>query len=187
MTDHSKPEDNDPFLGAVTSNLSTQLNATITVNNKQAQFKLDTGAEVTAISENTYCELRKPELKRPSKTLYGLAGIPLGVCGQFTANLSSKSAKATHVVYVVKGLKHNLLGLPAITSLDLVRRLHQIEECNTPVQNEFPNLFKGLGTIGEDYEIPLKATSIMYRKECPAHQGSRRTSSYAVTQCHFTS
>ena len=76
--------------------------------------------------------------------------------GQFTANLSSKSAQATHTVYVVKGLKHNLLGLPAITSLDLVRKLHQIEECSTPVQNEFPNLFKGLGTIGEEYEIRLK-------------------------------
>ena len=122
MTDHSKPEDDDPFLGGVTSNLSTQWNATITVNNKQAQFKLDTGAEVTAISENTHCEFGKPELKRPSKTLYGSAGTSLGVRGQF--NLSSKSAQATHVVYVVKGLKHNLLGLPAITLLDLVRRFH---------------------------------------------------------------
>ena len=57
MTDLSQQtpleDDEDPFLGAVTSNLSTQWNATITVNNKQARFKLDTGAEVTAISETT--------------------------------------------------------------------------------------------------------------------------------------
>ena len=59
MTDHSEqsPSDNkDPFLGAVTSDLSTQWNVTIAVNNKHAQLKLDTGAEVTAISKTTHSE-----------------------------------------------------------------------------------------------------------------------------------
>ena len=102
---------------------------------------------MTAIFETTYCELGKPVLKRPSKTLYGPAGTSLVVSGQFIANLSSKSAQANHTVYVVESLKHNLLGLPAITSLDLVRRLHQIEECSTPVQNEFPNFSKGLAPL----------------------------------------
>ena len=56
----------------------------------------------------------------------------------------------------MKGLKNNLLGLPAIISLNLAMRIQQIEETSTQVQDEFPNIFKGLGTIGEEYEIRLK-------------------------------
>ena len=61
-----------PFLGAVTSGSLTQWKETIEINNKQAQFKLDTGAEVTAISEATYKRIGKPYLDKVSKSLpYG--------------------------------------------------------------------------------------------------------------------
>ena len=93
---------------------------------------------------------------RTGKTLYDPAGTSLEVCGQFTASLLYKSVQSNHTVYVVKGLKNNLLGLPAIISLNLAMRIQQIDETSTPVEDEFPNLFKGLGTIGEEYEIRLK-------------------------------
>ena len=146
----------DPFLGTVTSDSLTQWNATIAVNNKQTHFKLDTGAEVTAISKSTHYSIGEPDLMRTSKTLYDPAGTSLEVCGQFTASLSYKLVQSNHTVYVVKGLKNNLLGLPAIISLNLAMRIQQVEETSTPVQDEFPNIFKGLGTIVEEYEIRLK-------------------------------
>ena len=93
---------------------------------------------------------------RTSKTLYGPAGTSLEVCGQFTASLSYKSVQFNHTVYVVKGLKNNLLGVPAIISLNLTMKIQQIQETSIQVQDEFPNIFKGLGTIGEEYEIQLK-------------------------------
>ena len=167
MTDHSEQMKEDPFLGAVTSNSLTQWNATIAVNNKQTQFKLDTGAEVTAISKSTHNTIGEPDLMRTSKALYGPAGTSLEVCGQFTASLSYKSVQSNHTVYVVKGLKNNLLGLPAIISLNLAMRIQQIEETSTQVQDEFPNIFKGLGTIGEEYEIRLK-DGVKPRELCTA-------------------
>lgn len=45
---------------------------------------MDTGAEVTAIQKATYQLLGKPELKNPSKTLYGPAHQTLNVLGQFS-------------------------------------------------------------------------------------------------------
>ena len=148
-------DNDDNFLGAVTSDSLTQWNETIEINNKQTKFKLDTGAEVTAVSESTYNEMGQPNLQKQSKSLYGPAGTHLEVCGHFTANLSHKSTHTKQTVYVVKGLKNNLLGLPAILSLNLATRLQQIEE-STAVQDNFPNLFRGLGSIGEEYEIRLK-------------------------------
>ena len=56
----------------------------------------------------------------------------------------------------MKGRKNNLLGLPAMLSLNLAVRLQQIGISITPVQDEFTNLFRGLGNIGEEYEISLK-------------------------------
>jgi len=92
----------DPFLGAVTSDSLTQWNVTIAVNNKQIKFKLDTGAEVTAISKATHNAIGEPALKRTSKMLYGPAGTSLEVCGQFIANLSHKSTQSKQIVHVEK-------------------------------------------------------------------------------------
>jgi len=60
------------------------------------------------------------------------------------------------LVYVVQSLKTNLLGLPAIISLKLIARVHQVEDTRASVLKEFPSLFQGLGTMGEEYEIWLK-------------------------------
>lgn len=43
----------------------------VRVNQVDVTFKLDTGAEVTAISERTHRLLGKPDLQKPSKVLYG--------------------------------------------------------------------------------------------------------------------
>jgi len=67
MTDHNEQthsHSEDPFLGTVISDSLTQWNATITVNNKQTKFKLDTGAEVRAISKAIHNAIGEPALKR---------------------------------------------------------------------------------------------------------------------------
>ena len=64
-------------------------------------------------------------------------------------------------IYVVRGLQRNLLGLPAITSLDLAR---QIGETTTvpDVRNRFRKVFRGLGSLGEPYLIKLKEDAAPY-------------------------
>ena len=40
---------------------------TIKLNEQQTRFKLDTGADITAISEQSYLSLQKPQLSAPEK------------------------------------------------------------------------------------------------------------------------
>ena len=63
----------------------------------------------------------------------------------------------TQEIFVVKQLKHNLLGLPAIKALHLSSVLDN-QECDptTAIKQEFSSLFTGLGTLQGDYEIQVK-------------------------------
>jgi len=146
----------DPFLGAINPQSQSQWTEIVHLNGHPIQFKLDTGAEVTAMSEATYNHIGRPHLEKSEKKLLGPAGTALSICGQFQADLVYKTTHSKQLVYVVQSLKTNLLGLPAIISLNLVARVHQVEDTKASVLKGFPNLFQGLGTMGEEYEIRLK-------------------------------
>ena len=57
---------------------------------------------------------------------------------------------------MVRGLKTNLLGLPAIIELNLAARLDATTDYDLLVENKFPTIFQGLGNLGEPYTIQLK-------------------------------
>ena len=65
--------------------------ASIRMNGQSVDFKLDTGAGVTAISELTFQTLKHQVLQKPDKLLYGPSRQALGVAGKFTGELSHKS------------------------------------------------------------------------------------------------
>ena len=56
----------------------------------------------------------------------------------------------------MKGLRTNLLGLPAITALNLAARLDSVEDYRAKVLATYPDVFTGLGNLGEPYKIELK-------------------------------
>ena len=91
------------------------------------QFKIDTGAEVSAISHNQY---KKPKLNvtltKPSKVLYGPANQFLPVLGEFVGALTFQDKSCSQRIFVVAGLKNNLLGLPAIEALGLLVRIDTV-------------------------------------------------------------
>ena len=126
------------------------------------KFKLDTCAEVTAISETTFHSLTDTTLKKSTKALYGPAHTPLKVIGQFTGNFRYNNTHCKLYVYVVKDLKTNLLGLPAITALNLVARVQSISGSKESVMKRHPKLFTGLGTLGNEYKISLKPDAKPY-------------------------
>ena len=138
--------------------------ATVDLNGKQTPFKLDTGAEVTAISDGTHERLGKPTLDRTDKLLYGPSRQLLQVLGMFTGTFNHKGIQTQQPVYVVKSLRRNLLGLPAITSLKLAARMDAAGE---DLRNEFPNVFNGLGNLGEEYSIKLKPDATPYALYTP--------------------
>ena len=129
---------------------------------RKVTFKLDTGAEVTAVSHSTYKTLQdSPKLRSPQRTLCGPSQKPLQVVGQCKVHLTHGDKTSEEQLFVVKGLRSNLLGLPAIKSLNLAARLDVISKEKTPVSEayiheRFKKLFQGLGNLGEEYNIRLK-------------------------------
>ena len=149
------------FLDTVSAKQASAWFTTIKLNEQETSFKLDTGAEVTAISEQTYKSLKEPQLLDPEKVLYGPSRQPLKTLGQFWGSLSYRGKEAKQCVFVVDGLKTNLLGLPAITALGLAVRI-DTTDTDAPtttladIMKQFPSVFQGLGNLGEEYEIHLK-------------------------------
>ena len=77
----------------------------IQLNGKQTPFKIDTGAEVTAISRKTHKSLGSPTLDTPSKILYGPSKQPLQVLGSFRGTFNHRDIESTQQVFVVEELK----------------------------------------------------------------------------------
>ena len=92
---------------------STFWTTDVKVNDASITFKVDTVAKVTAISEATLKVLGSPEVNKPTKKFCGPNGQPLHLIGSLTATMSQKQHQCNQDIFVVKQLKHNLLGLPA--------------------------------------------------------------------------
>ena len=144
------------FLNAMSHHQETSWNTTVRLGKQDITFKMDTGAEVTAISDKCFQQLEGYQLSKPEKSLYGPSRRPLPVVGQFTGAFAHKAKSTTQKVYVIKDLKTNLLGLPTITALDLIARVDTTTSEKQKVFQRFPSVFSGLGNLEEEYEIQLK-------------------------------
>ncbi len=138
----------------------------ISVGGKKLIFKLDTGAEVIAITEEAHRMLEMPKLQKSSKVLYGPTSTALRTLGQFPNTLSVTNKTSEETIFVVQGLKTNLLGLPAITSLQLVHRI-QATSVGITIQDRFPKVFQGLGNLGDPYKIKLREGAKPYALYTP--------------------
>ena len=149
------------FLGTVGEGEGSWM-AKISVCGQYLPFKIDTGADVTAISEESYKRIKGKggKLVKPSKLLRGPSNQPLPVVGEFIGSLAYEGKSEKHQIFVVKGLKNNLLGLPAIRSMGLVVRVNEVTSSyKDKILVQYSALFRGLGTLGEPYEIKLKRNS----------------------------
>ena len=126
----------------------------VKVNNSKVPFKVDTGAEVTAMSESAWRSLHNvPQLHATKCVLGGPDSKPLSVMGVVSVTLSFKQSTCDQKVYVIKDLKNNLLGLSAIKGLNI---LQQVDAIETPIPEQYPKLFTGLGTFSQEYTIKLQ-------------------------------
>ena len=92
----------------------------VNVKGKAVTFKVDTGAEVTALSDSTWKSLAiTTPLKSAGLSLFGPDQTPLNLLGKTMLPLTYNGNTCTEEVFVVKGLKNNLLGLPTIKELSL--------------------------------------------------------------------
>lgn len=154
------------FLDTVGCSSEKQWTSTVLLQKKEVSFKLDTGAEVTAISEETFRILPEMVLKPPNKKLFGPTHQPLAVIGEFRGKLSVGPNTYEGDIFVIRGLKNNLLGLPAIAGLQLVQRLCATDT-ELDVKKQFPTVFNGLGTFGDEYTIRLKDDAVPHALYTP--------------------
>jgi hypothetical protein len=164
----------EAFLGAVnTTGEQDDWRVTVSLRKEDVEFKLDTGAEVDAISEATYKTLGCPRLCKPSRILYGPAKQPVEVLGVFSDTVRRGKHSMRRPIYVVKRLHTNLLSLKTITALKLV---HQVDSSaswtptvdfgKSPLQNSQGHSQRSLLLGG------INLTN--YRLEYPVPQNSSR-------------
>ena len=108
---------------------------------QEVQFKLDTGADVTAISEEVHKRLNGATLSKSSMMQFGPDRTPLEVLDQFKQALTYNNKMLRQRICVVKGLKTNLQGLPVITTLQLAARLNSTEDYCTTILTAYPMQF----------------------------------------------
>ena len=146
------------FLNTIDGNSKksdTSWNVMITIANTQIPFKVDTGAEVSAMSESAWQEIRETfQLSKTKQKLYGPDHQPLDIIGTTTLSLSFKGNTCTQPVFIIRNLRNNLLGLPAIKLLQIIPV--QLDTIGKNIPDQFPDLFTGLGTMEGQYTIKLK-------------------------------
>jgi hypothetical protein len=127
---------------------------TLRVNGVPVGFVMDTGAEVTVITHDTFCDLQTP-LCRPTRILTGANSRILDVYGEAKVSLKSKSKVTAAVVSVMMGARKNLLGIQQIRELGLLAIVDAVcNESFDPI-GEFSELFGGLGVMPETFRIEL--------------------------------
>ena len=120
-----------------------------------------------AINLETFNKLQKVQLCQPSKALYGPARQRLKVAGQCTIQLTHEGNSSNEEVFNMEDLKTNLLGLPAIQSLQLIKRVCATTTTSEDIKEQYPKVFNGLGTLGDPYEIKLKDDAQPYALYAP--------------------
>ena len=142
---------NSSYLDTVRGEQNQIWEVEVTVNNRTVPFKVDTGAEVTAISEPTWISLGiTSPLAKTNTLLFSSDQTPLEVIGTTSLSLTYHHESCSQTVYVIKGLRNNLRGLPAIRELKFLTNVCTVEK---PIMSQYPALFKGLGTFAQEYEI----------------------------------
>ena len=162
-------ESDDFFLLTVNNMLSKSSDAwtvDLTVNDIPIQFKIDTGADVTAIPPKEFSKLKGITLTQACKVLHGPAKHPLKVNGQFTGKLSYKQFTIHNEIFVIDGLQQPLMGRPAIEALNLLSRINIVSSSEKFV-SLYPDLFRGLGTFGAEYHITLKQDAKPFTLSAP--------------------
>ena len=160
-------KDSKAFMGVIKqSRTSNPWSITLLVNGTPVNFKIDTGADVTVISDSIHQGIPHSTLQPPTKSLSGAASKNLEVSGQFSASLKYKDKEADEEVYVVKNLSRSLLGHPAIEALDLLQRVNAVQT-KTDIERQFLKLFEGLGKLEEEYKIVLRDNAQPYAQSTP--------------------
>ena len=145
----------DAFLGAVHNLSNGIVNSTgftdVLVNGISVSFRIDTGADVSVLPRHIYDKhLSHVELiGLPSTTkLFGPDKKQLDVDGYITCELKRNNKCATTQLYVMQSSRP-LLSKDSSTALGVIVFINGVEH------SKYPELFRGLGEMPQQYSIKL--------------------------------
>ncbi|KAK0146758.1 hypothetical protein N1851_013875 [Merluccius polli] len=117
------------FLGAVSKaadGSSEQWAVKLLVGSTPVEFKIDTGADVNIIREETYHSLRPKTPLEPADIALDSPGGELQCIGQFQSTVAYKGKTHPLTAYVIRGRTvSNLLSRPLAVKMNLVRRVEE--------------------------------------------------------------
>ncbi|XP_064468421.1 uncharacterized protein K02A2.6-like [Ornithodoros turicata] len=149
------------FLGTISNKSPTTDPWFITarVQETDIRFKVDTGADVTAIPASALPPKDLSCVTRPTKVLYGPGRSKIDTVGQLKVDITWNGRTTRQDVFVVRHLQHTLLGRPAIQSLNVLPQILAVEESSTsdPIASKYKKLFGPLGHMNTAYDIKLVA------------------------------
>ncbi|UYV67807.1 K02A2.6-like [Cordylochernes scorpioides] len=150
------------FLGSVEDN-SKKWIVPIKVNNRQINFKIDTGADVNVLPLQYYYQsFQRIKLEKSDKILQGPNGIPLETVGMIHVKLQNKGQHLNSKIYIVDKLKQPLLSGETSEKLNIVRMIQQLSSNFLNPKREFPEIFNGLGHAKINYKISLQPDAKPY-------------------------
>ncbi|UYV76496.1 K02A2.6-like [Cordylochernes scorpioides] len=150
------------FLGSVEDN-SKKWIVPIKVNNRQINFKIDTGADVNVLPLQYYYQsFQRIKLEKSDKILQGPSGIPLETVGMIHVKLQNKGQHLNSKIYIVDKLKQPLLSGETSEKLNIVRMIQQLSSNFLNPKREFPEIFNGLGHAKINYKISLQPDAKPY-------------------------
>ncbi|KAI2655734.1 hypothetical protein H4Q32_024338 [Labeo rohita] len=118
------------YLGSVhqTGKGSTETwTVSLMLGNTPVMFKIDTGADVTVISEKTFENLQTKRELSEANVVLNSPGGQLNCVGQFRSSIRYKAKQYELTVYVVKGPRvNNLLSGRAAKEMGLVKRIEEV-------------------------------------------------------------
>ncbi|UYV76611.1 hypothetical protein LAZ67_14001442 [Cordylochernes scorpioides] len=141
--------------------------AEIQVNGKQVKFKLDSQADVTCVPLCLFKKIMgQQRLVESDINLRAAEFSELQTVGMFISTLRNGNYEIKEKIYVIRRLSEPLLSRRACELLNLARRIEVVATRINPIK-EFPEVFEGLGQIGNPYEIKLKPGAKPYALHTP--------------------
>jgi len=119
-------------------------------------FKLDTGAEANILPKHAANELNCAIVPTKARLMgYGQHHIPS--IGKTELLLHHGSMRKSFEFEVVDSSSPPILGLSAVSELNLVRRVESVdlEGRNSSILDEFPQVFQGIGCVEGEHSIKV--------------------------------
>ena len=126
-------------------NQSSPFDFNLRVNRQTTAFILDTGVDITAMTENTYRRI-KTNVVHMDKNLTGAGGKPLTAIGEVQVQIVYKNNRFIKTTgFIIKEAIKNLLGKDQIQQLGLLQVVNGVS-CET-INKRHMTLFQGLKTL----------------------------------------